>query len=495
MLIFRTIIIGSLVLSITACSGQRLHDQLQVESDNVQEKVKVKRELNELPAAIFVDTPTGPISSVPIVKVPKWYANEHAMVSQGLPFYLLVDDLARSNGVVVHYGADLDIHLPIHVVYQHGTAKGALDALAASSGYTYSTTSNQIKWAKYKTKRFDLSYVGGNYNYLIGNESGTTSDANTVLGSNTAQYQNIKSTDSNVFQEVLGTLNALVDGTGHVVLSEATSSVVVRTTPERMETVTDYLLSLNNALATQILLDVQVLKFRHNNAAASGIDWNLVRQNASSTLSFAGALATNGSSALFSGTPTTMQALATAGHWNTTKLLISALQEQGTVSVVTEPRILTQVNRVAELKMAEIKGYIAKTIVTSDTGGQTSTEIVPGTVSDGYNIYVLSNIDSQNRIYLHISSMLSDILKIERKTVGTTVIETPNITESQFSQTIVMRSGQTVLANSLKQVASSNNASSPLDTDKHATFKSGQQVIEETVVLITPTILNSDGAQ
>jgi len=293
-----------------------------------------------------------------------------------------------------------------------------------------------------------------------------------------------------VFEEVHGTLAALVDGVGKFVISEATSSVVVRTTPGRMNAVKKYLFQLNETLSTQILLDVQVLKFRHNNAAASGIDWNLVRQNASSTLSFAGALASNGSSALFSGTPTTMQAQATSGGWNASTLLISALQEQGTVSVVTEPRILTQVNRVAELKMAEIKGYIAQTIVTTDTGGQTSTSIEQGTVSDGYNIYVLTNVDSQKRIYLHISSMLSDILSIERKTVGTTAIESPNITESQFSQSLVLMSGQTVLANSLKQVASSNNASSPLDADTHATFKSGQQVIEEIVVLITPTIVN-----
>ena len=85
--------------------------------------------------------------------------------------------------------------------------------------------------------------------------------------------------------------------------------------------------------------------------------------------------------------------------------------------------------------------------------------------------------------------MLSDILKIETKIVGNAIIETPNINESQFSQTIVMQQGQTVLANSLKQVVSSNNASSPVDATNQATFKSGQQVIEETVVLITPTIL------
>ena len=490
MLIYRKTLIASLIVLLTGCSGQRLHDELEVVSNKVHEDVQFQRDMSDAPAVIFVDDPQGPLISVPIIETPAYFNAPHAIVSQGLPFYLLVDDLARAHGLVVHYDDDMDIHLPVQLLYQDGTVKGALDALAASSGYAYTTTKKQLTWAKYETQRFDLSYVGGNYNYLIGNEAGTTADANSVLGSNTAQYQNITNTESSVFKEVQGTLDALVDGVGKIVLSEATSSVVVRTTPGRMKSVRDYLFQLNETLSTQILLDVQVLKFRHNNAAASGIDWNLVRQNASSTLSFAGALATNGSSALFSGTPTTMQAQATSGGWNASTLLISALEEQGTVSVVTEPRILTQVNRVAELKMAEIKGYIAQTVVTTDTGGQTSTSIEQGTVSDGYNIYVLTNVDSQKRIYLHISSMLSDILSIERKTVGTTAIESPNITESQFSQSLVLMSGQTVLANSLKQVASSNSASSPLDAETSATFKSGNQVIEEIVVLITPTIVN-----
>jgi hypothetical protein len=136
-----------------------------------------------------------------------------------------------------------------------------------------------------------------------------------------------------------------------------------------------------------------------------------------------------------------------------------------------------------------VRGYIQQFTSNRDSEGNLSTSVIPGSVTDGYNIYVLSNVDAHDRIYLHISSMLSDILNIEKKVVGDSQIETPNVNENQFSQTIVMRPGQTVLANSLKQVVSSNNASSPVDATNQATFKSGQQVIEETVVLITPTIL------
>jgi type IVB pilus formation R64 PilN family outer membrane protein len=486
MLNLRHLGISILGFSLLGCSGHRLHDELQVVSEQVQEEVTQQRNQTDMPVVIFVDTPIGSMTSVPIINTPDWYARPHAVTSQGLPFYLLVDDLARNNDVVVQYGADVDLQLPVHLVYLKGSAKGALDAMAASSGYTYSATDKQITWQKYQTQRFDLSYVGGNYNYLIGNEAGTAADANSVLGSNASQFQNIKSTGSNVFEEVAATLDLLLDGVGQVVLSEASSSVVVRTTPERMVSVSSYLEGLNNALSTQVLLDVKVLKFRHKSSAASGIDWSLVRQNASSTLSFAGAVATGRP---LSGAPTTLEAIATTGDLSNSKILISVLEEQGSVSVVTEPRILTQVNRVAELKMAEARGYIEKTTINRDGEGNISTSVEPGTVTDGYNIYVLSNVDAHDRIYLHISSMLSDILNIEKKIVGDAQIEAPNVNENQFSQTIVMRPGQTVLANSLKQVVSSNNASSPLDATSQATFKSGQQVVEETLVLITPTIL------
>jgi type IVB pilus formation R64 PilN family outer membrane protein len=490
MLHLRHFVTAILSVSLVGCSGYRLHDELQIVADQVQEEVKQQRAQTDIPVVIFMDTPIGDITSVPIIATPDWYTQPHRVTSQGLPFYLLVDDLARNNDLVVHYGTDVDLQLPVNLFYLKGSAKGALDAMAASSGYTYSATANQITWQKYQTQRYDLSYVGGNYNYLIGNEAGTTADVNSVLGSNSAQFQNIKSTGSNVFEEVAATLDLLLGGVGQVVLSEASSSVVVRTTPERMVSVSSYLDGLNNALSTQVLLDVKVLKFRHKSSAASGIDWSLVRQNASSTLSFAGAAAAGG----LSGAPTTVEALATAGDWSNSKILISALEEQGSVSVVTEPRILTQVNRVAELKMASVRGYIQQFTSNRDSEGNLSTSVIPGSVTDGYNIYVLSNVDAHDRIYLHISSMLSDILNIEKKVVGDSQIETPNVNENQFSQTIVMRPGQTVLANSLKQVVSSNNASSPVDATNQATFKSGQQVIEETLVLITPTILRLGAA-
>ena len=109
MLNLRHLGISILGFSLLGCSGHRLHDELQVVSEQVQEEVTQQRTQTDIPVVIFVDTPSGGITSVPIIATPDWYAHPHAVTSQGLPFYLLVDDLARNNGLVVQYGADVDL--------------------------------------------------------------------------------------------------------------------------------------------------------------------------------------------------------------------------------------------------------------------------------------------------------------------------------------------------------------------------------------------------
>jgi MSHA biogenesis protein MshL len=480
------LLIVAMSLGLAGCAGERLHDQSTTASLQVKKDVQAYRALNDVPVVVHVDVPNQAIVSTAIIDTPVWYAKDHQVQSAGVPFYLLIDNLTKPHNLVVHYSDDLDLSRPVYLNYKNGTVKGALDALAATTGFSYTVDESIIRWSKYQIERFDLSHVGGEYNYQIGSESTNADTGDNVLGSNTSQFHNVSSTDGNLFDEVVNTLQSLVGDNGKVVLSQATSSVIVEATATRMKAARRYIKSLNNALSTQIELAVQVLKFRHANAAESGINWNLVKEAGAGKLLFNGAIASSGA---FSTASSTLGTTITNGAWNTSSLLISALQEQGTVSVVTEPRLLTQVNRVAELKVGESQSYIAKTQTSTDESGNTSVSIEPGQVVDGYSLYILSNVDANDQVYLHISSMLSDVLSINKKTVGAVSIETPNVHENAFSQTVVLQSGQTVVANSLKQVVRNAKATSPLDAVKKATYKSGQHVIEETVVLVTPTVI------
>ncbi len=483
----------SVILLVSGCAGYEKHDKNLKESKSVQEELQSFSIRSNAPAAVYIDAPQNDLIATPIERVPDWYYSDHNIQSAGLPFYYVAEEFGRRYGIFVKYGPDIDPNLAIHLVYENGSAHGALEALASATGMNYEVNGKYITWSLYQVERFDLSYVGGKFNYLIGgSESGGGNNETTsvTVGSNQNQFHNIESNEINVYQEVQESVEGILNDVGEVILSESSSSIIVRTTQARMERVKKYMDSLNDALAKQVVVEMKVLKVRTDSVAASGIDWNLVKTASNGTLSFGNSVAESSSSTLFGSAPTTITATKSGGSWDASSILLTALEEQGTVSVVTEPRVVTQVNRVAELEISELQGFIERTEVTPNADSDPSVSITPGTVRDGYTIFMLANVDSHDRIYLHMSSLLSDLLQIDRKEVGNNAIETPRFVENKFSQTVILNPGQTFVANGLKQVTSRSNAASPVGNDYVSSFKSGERFVEETIVLITPTILD-----
>lgn len=475
---------------LAGCVGHQKFDEASQNALEASKELSSFSIRDDAPAAVYIDTPQNELVEIPIEHVPDWFHTSHEIKSAGVNFYYLAEELAKKYGLFVKYGPDVDPNIAIHVMYENGTAHGALESLSSSTGYSYDIKGKYINWSMFQVERYDLSYVGGKFNYLLGSD-GSSEEATTVtVGSNQDQYQNIEATGINVYEEVEKAVAGILNGVGEVILSESSSSVVVRTTPARMERVNDYMRSLNDALAKQVVLEVKVIKVRTESTAASGIDWSLVKQASNGSLSFGSSAAETAATSLLSSAPTSISLTKTGGSWDASNLLVTALEEQGTVSVVTVPKVTTQVNRVAELEISELQGYIERTEVTPNDNGDPSVSITPGTVRDGYSIFMLANVDSSDRIYLHLSSLLSDLLSINRKEVGANAIETPNFIENKFTQTVILKKGQTLVANGLKQEMNSASAASPVGNKVISSYKSGARIIEETIVLITPTLID-----
>jgi len=242
---------------------------------------------------------------------------------------------------------------------------------------------------------------------------------------------------------------------------------------------------VNDDLSLQVELAVQVIKFQSNQSASAGVDWNLIRDTTSTTLSFDGATFSSNSS---NSGANAFGLTQKTGAYAASKVLLSALSEQGKVTIVTEPTIITQVNRVAELHLGQKETYISQTTTTVDSDGNTSTSIEPETVTSGYKLYVYTNVDDNDRIYLQISSSSTDLLSIVRKVVGENAIESPKIQENKFAQTLILRDGQTLIANRLTESVESSLSSSPISAALVPLYKKGADSTEETIVLITPRI-------
>ena len=489
-----TVAIAGVIL--LGCVGGTSHKNATRNVQNNKEEMRSFTVSENEPAAIFIDTPRNELVTYERVVVPDWYTEDHEILSNGLPFYFIAEQIAKKHNLFVKYGPDVDQNIPIHLMYEEGTAHGALEALASSTGLNYEVKNGYITWTLFQVETFDLRYVGGEFNYLVGSKGGKEDDkgagssTDITVGSNKDQYQNVEAKNVNLYKEIRNALNLIVDKAGEVIISEASTSVVVRTTSARMSRVKSYMASINKQLSKMVRLDVKVLKVRTSQTGASGIDWNAVRTKSNGVLGFNSNIVTSAASSLFGGAPSTVSMLKTGGSYDASSFLITALEEQGSVSVVTETRVTTQINRVAEVEISELQGYIARTEVTPNKDAEPSVAITPGTVREGYSLFLLANTDEQNRVYIHISSLLSDLISIDRKEVGASAIETPNFVENKFSQTVIVKEGETSITNGIKQAVSRSNAMSPIGNRIASNFKSGEQYYDETIVLITPTVMD-----
>jgi MSHA biogenesis protein MshL len=497
-IMLKRIAIAIFIFMLIGCTGHMARKQSDKDIKQVKNEIRLTEKINTTVAAMYVTEP--PASTVPrkIERLPSWSKTPYKFTASKIPFFYVAEDMVKRHGIHVTYGPQVDINQKVQFSFNgEGNVYQAMKALASSSGYHFETKDDSVSWSAFIYETFDVAYAGGTYNYSIGSEAGSDQQASglqgqsLVVGGNDDQFSNVSADDLNIFEDLEKSLGSIVGLAGEVNVSQASTSVIVKTTPARMTHVRRYMQSMEDRLAKAIVLQFKVLRFTSKNNTASGVDWSLLRTAASNTLSFDSSIVSSVTQSLFSGAPTSFGVTRNEGSLSGSQLLISALEEQGDVSIVTERQIHTLINRAASIDDSELTGYIARTETTTNQDANPSISIEPGTVKDGYSIHVITNADRYGRIYMHVSSTLADLLKISRKEVGSSAIETPQVSESKFNQTAILRNGETMVLNSTVSVTNETGGVSPLSAKYLPTYRSGRKDVQETLVLVTPIILDT----
>lgn len=476
----------------------------KMRSEKVNDEIKSKDDFfPETPAAIFVDSPTLlQRNSISIKRDPVWTQEKvETMSLNGQYLHSIMKELIGSK--MVNYSFAQDEANTIVTARLGGTIKDCLETISASTGLSYVVTDNSVKWSQYVTESFPVAYIPGKYNYNIGSAASEgaqlgSSGESVSFGSDSKQYSNVSSEGGDAFDELSVVLGQIVSDFGEVSISKTTSSVIVTTTRSRMERVKNYMSKVEKSLGRQIAFDVKILRFTSNSQGQAGIDWNTVQNKATGQLKFAGGdLSSIGSSG--SGAPITFAANKTIGSMSGSDVLLQILQEQGKVSVVNQPRIVTQVNRVAELELSNLQGYIAKTSITNSFGGGSGSgttnptvSMTPGVVQSGYSIYAMGNISGEDKVILHMASTYTDLIGITRKEVMDSAIESPQMTRSKMVNTVVLRNGATMIIGGLQLQSTAEDNASPISPSFLPTRNSHRSSVTETIALVTPVIINME---
>ncbi len=437
----------------------------------------------------------------------------------------------------------------------------ALDAIRELYGYDYKVEGSRIviKPLTMQTSVFQV-------NYLTGNRKGT-SDTRVISGSmstsqsgnnsnNSNQNSNsgnpgttltslesskISTTSSSDFWgELKSALDAIVgagkDGRS-VVISPQSGVVVIRAMPDELRNVSAYLKATQLSVDRQVILEAKILEVELSDGFQTGVNWSGFRTGSTrisggsispgTVLQTGGSLATGASGIdaagrtftggalqgipgqdLLSGVSNLGSMFGLALQTRNFAALISFLETQGNVHVLSSPRIATLNNQKAVLKVGTDEFFV--TGVSSNTNttltGSTSTpNVILQPFFSGVVLDVTPQIDEQGNIILHIHPSVSDVQTSE-KTInlgeqsGTLILPLAKSNTSETDSVVRAQDGNIIaLGGLMRQATSSDRSQLPGVGDVPglgALFRNTNQATQkrELVILLKPTIIHNESS-
>lgn len=373
-----------------------------------------------------------------------------------------------------------------------------------------------------------------------GNSSGNGANGNGNGQGNNSQINSSKiSTVSNndFWTDLKSSIEVLV-GLGkegrQVVISPQSGVVVVRAMSDEIRNVAAYLKATQLSVDRQVILEAKILEVELNDRYQTGINWASFASlnaapNSRASLGFVSP-GTNLTTGAITATDTGITATAgsalgavggAAGALNAAAgslfglafqtsnfaALLSFLELQGSVHVLSSPRIATLNNQKAVLKVGKDEFFVTRlstTPGTSSTSGTTaptaSIEVQP--FFSGVALDVTPQIDDSGNIILHVHPSVSNVSTVDKVvnagTAGSISLPLASSVVSETDSVVRGQNGRIVAIGGLIRQANANDRSQIPGAGEipvlGGLFRNTNQTSQkrELVILIKPTIVESE---
>ena len=341
------------------------------------------------------------------------------------------------------------------------------------------------------------SSTGNNSN--DGNNNSSNSNSSSNGGTIGAQIRT--ETESDFWTELQDTLKVLIgNGDGRsVVVTPQAGIVVARAMPEEIEIVREYLRRAELIMRRQVVLEAKILEVQLSEGYQAGVDWTAFTTPRGNTLNFG-----------VSGSPTTSPngiggafgAVFESGDFSGA---IELLETQGSVQVLSSPRISTVNNQKAVIKVGQDEFFVTEvsnTTTTSSGGTTNSPEVQLTPFFSGIALDVTPQISEDDEIILHIHPSISEVEDQSKPiAVGDQLFQLPLAlsTIRETDSVVYAHSGQVVVLGGLMQNKSvdSNSGAPGLARTPilgHLFSQQRNQTVKsELVILLRPIIMGPDG--
>ncbi|WP_076412166.1 pilus (MSHA type) biogenesis protein MshL [Shewanella sp. UCD-KL12] len=352
----------------------------------------------------------------------------------------------------------------------------------------------------------------GNSNSNNSNNSSNNSSSNNSSdssGSNSNETTNgtfIRSkTKTDFWGELKETLVSIVGNTGggrQVVVTPQAGLVTVRGYPNELRQVRSFLQTAESHLQRQVILEAKILEVTLSDGYQQGIHWENVLGHVGDTdISFGTSPSGSGLSDQITGVIGGVTSLKFSG--SDFSAMISLLDTQGDVDVLSSPRVTASNNQKAVIKVGTDEYFVTDVSSTTVAGTTpvTTPEVELTPFFSGIALDVTPQIDGEGNVLLHIHPSVIDI-KEQVKTIkiSDSALELP-LAQSDIreSDTVIKaRTGDVVVIGGLMKSENIEIKSQvPILGDiplvgELFTNRSKSLKKTELVILLKPTVVGAD---
>ena len=336
----------------------------------------------------------------------------------------------------------------------------ALDSLRELYGYEYKVEGTRIfiEPQAMQTRVFQVNYIVGqrkgssdtrvtsgsvSNSNSSGQSTGSTTTTNSSGSANRASMisSSIATTINNDFwKDLTDSLDGIVGNeNGHRVVVNVQSGVImVRAMPAEVRNVEAFLRLMQVTIERQVILEAKIMNVQLNDQSQSGVNWSVFGKSGSNTgivgnLNANTSLGRAGNGDITSGdlsassgnvianTATTALGgplFAVALQGANFAALLSFLETQGDVQVLSSPRIATINNQKAVLKVGTDEFFVTgiSSNTTASTGATTtSPEVTLQPFFSGIALDVTPQIDKDDNIILHMHPSISQVTTVNKQ--------------------------------------------------------------------------------
>ena len=341
----------------------------------------------------------------------------------------------------------------------------------------------------------------------------------------------VRTTSTNDFwADLRAAIEAIVgsrEGGRSVVVNAQSGVLVVRAMPDELRNIEQFLKATQLSVDRQVILEAKIIEVELNDGYQTGVNWSVFRNGGHhsnkasggmispsanlrpSTSGIANTLSTFGLSAIPGSTLSAADDLPNALFglaFQTTNFgaLLSFLEQQGKVHVLSSPRVTAMNNQKAILKIGTDEFFVTGVTTNIQQNGNTSTVIPTVQVQPFFSGVVLDvtpQIDEQGNIILHVHPSVSEVSTVTKAinlgSMGNLTLPLAASNTSEIDSIVRAPNGRVVALGGLMRHASMSSSNGvptlsrlPLVGDLLGNKERSSQK-RELVVLLKPTIIDS----